>query len=108
MSAADKLAALREAATTGPWRADSHGWVTSPAFSDGEEPIIILGEGDDPDVDLVCLLVNAAPALEALVRAAEAAVGAAEYTAPVWQSAGLPDPAAPLRAALAELDKLIR
>ena len=86
MNTADKLAALREAATPGPWTAPEYAhlaiWAPSKRFRDARTVVCLMPEADgagrhrtDPDGDadaaLIVALVNAAPALEALVRAAE-------------------------------------
>ena len=77
MNTADKLAVLREAATPGPWglldRGPSHDFDPSIILAAAEYNKLgrHVSKADYPDAALIVTLVNAAPALEALVRAAE-------------------------------------
>ena len=86
MNTADKLKALREAATPRPWTTPEYAhleiWAPSKRFRDARTVVCLMPEADGPgrhhtdpdgfaDAALIVALVNAAPALEALVRAAE-------------------------------------
>lgn len=99
MNAADRLAALREAATPGPWAVrpqdgdDEYNAIWSEALDFDEGVALDLST---IDAAYIVALVNAGPALEALVRAAEAHAAICRC----W------DPA-PLRAALTELGEAL-
>jgi len=122
---ADRLAALREAATAGPWlnhpcsgtsggaecwQEDPHQDIYHPTTSDASFGSLVLNiQGEDPETvantALALALVNAAPALEALVRAAEKVTerpGSYDSGGSQWWA----DHDA-LAAALAELEKVL-
>jgi hypothetical protein len=116
MNAADRLAALREAATPGPWAVGRDGpglsserWIIPAAHAGRYEggfsidPVEmatrwakLIASAEPVDASLIVALVNAAPALEALVRAAENVAGPCY---PGFRDA--------IRTALAELSKAL-
>ena len=78
MSYADRLAALREAATPGPWVVQTPDpdvdlrWIDTHAYPGGPEPICGPNYGiSQPDARYIVALVNAAPAIEAAIRVVE-------------------------------------
>jgi hypothetical protein len=72
MTTADKLAALREAATPGPWRWEASGFSDLVYFGSTHPDAPNSAASTEADAALIVALVNALPALVELVRAAEA------------------------------------